>query len=111
MFNLAKMDADHWNLLKSLNDTGEEPAVRLANFALAVRQHFADEEHFMQEIHFPAMINHMRAHAVLMYRLHEMVNGDKNIENMVKTMHDLLIEHVDHYDSMLKEYAETNAGQ
>lgn len=107
MFDLEKMNSDHWHLLHALDDDGTEISIRLANFSNAVRQHFAEEERFMQDEMYPGFINHLRAHAQLLHDINNILfnyPSENYYEIMVKSLYDLLITHVDHYDKMLEQF-------
>lgn len=116
--NDAAMDHTHVEFVELLNAVGAAGADDIAGamraFVTHTRQHFAEEERWMQESGFPPLGCHQNQHNMVMQVAEEVVKrvaqGETELgEPFAKAVAEWFTDHVTVMDSVLKQYLDMQA--
>lgn len=119
--NHPKIDAQHKELFRLANcvealdpqkTTKEELAVLLKQFFNYMREHFSDEEEYMQSMEYPLLPEHKIQHENIIASMTTVLKETKGIEALqakMKTVsHQWLVEHILDNDLQIEKWRRGN---
>ena len=119
---VPELDASHRQLIAIINEfhdaqergAGVEKLFQVLNALVAyAEQHFADEERRLEEIHYPELLNHRRAHERLLreiFELHgryERAQADAT-EDVMSFLKAWLLDHILGFDKKYEPHFEAS---
>ena len=114
--HLEHIHAQHENLKRlfaQVSDTGQDVGsvvLLLDQLVLALREHFADEEWFMEDIAYPELNGHRWQHETLLADAEairaNLREGQATVAGAVRVLDAVVVDHIEHTDSEMLRYFE-----